>query len=157
MAHTTENNAPATDICKDKELRAIRQKTFAKLKWSPVLNSASRLMGMFGGPLFGTGLLALIGFGGTSVIATTAIIMASVGAALSIMSIAADYISTRIAQDGYLDQTDVGARSNARYLVQELKANNMCLVQEHEQNCRTDGKKWAHTVQTDMQPEPQRH
>ena len=37
-------------------------------------------------------------------------------------------------------------QTNARCLVKELKANNMCLIQEHEHNQREDGKQWQDVV-----------
>lgn len=150
----TGNNPAASNLYKDQEILAIRQQTYSKLKWGPVLSSASQFMGMFGGPLLSAGLLALVGFG---VLTGTAIAITLIGAVLSMGSIAANYIGNRISQDAYLDQTDVGARSNARYIVQEFKANDLCVTtHEHAHNMRADGKKWGDVVTPQEPSDPTR-
>jgi hypothetical protein len=151
MAETTADNTTkpeAGDLCQDETIRTARKKTFAKMKWAPIFYSASRLMGIFGGPMLGSGLLAWIGLGGAAPAVTTiAIVITAVGAALSVLSIAADYLGTRISQDGYLDQTEVGAQSTARHIAKELKANNLVVTEEkHAQNQRADGKSWVQAV-----------
>jgi len=149
MVEQIENNdsSNADSVCKDKDITEKRTKTYSKLMWGPTLNSVAQFFGMFGGPMLGAGLLALIGIGtATPVWSTTAIAVTAVGAMLSIAGVITNYIGTRTQNDGWLDQTEMGALTNARYLVKELKANNMCLTNDHEQNCRKDGKKWAQAV-----------
>jgi hypothetical protein len=154
MAETTENNAPVStdNVCKDSDISAKRRSTYSKLMWGPTLSSLSQLLGMFGGPMLGAGLLALIGFGGAAgAITTAAIVVTAIGAALSIAGVVTNFIGSRSQNDGWLDQTEMGALANARYLVKELKANNMCLTNEHPQNCRADGKEWSQVMR------PQEH
>lgn len=142
---TINNNASAASTLSDADIRAQRQKTYSKIMWGPTLSSAAQMMAMFGGPMLGAGLLALIGMG-SGAVSAAAVVVTAVGATLSIASIITNYIGTRCQNDGWLDQTEMSAMNNAKYLVKELKANNMCLLQEHEQNCRADGKSWQQMV-----------
>jgi hypothetical protein len=85
-----------------------------------------------GGAAVATGIAAI---GGWPVIA-----MLAVGALFVGISVMATYKASRIWQSKQFDAYEVSAQSTAHHLVQELKGNNMCLVEEHK---RADGKSWG--------------
>lgn len=159
MAQQTLNNAPADEICTDKEVLQAKQTMMKKMKWSSVLSSISRVATFIGGPLLagglGVGLTSVItsmsaAGGGLALGAAIGAMAAPVvgtlvaGAAFVALAVGADYAASRMWQAGQFDNLEVNAKSTAHHLVQEMKSNNLCL--EHEQNCRSDGKKWANVV-----------
>lgn len=142
----SENKTPPIDICDDEQVKAARAQTMEKMKWGPMIGSVSRAAAMIGGPLFGTGLMGILVLSKADpTLFMPLAIAATIGAALSLGAIALDYVGTRWSQSAGLDQTEVGAKSTARHLVQELKSNNMCFLktQECEAPARADGKSWA--------------
>lgn len=152
--------ASTSVVSEDAETRVEREKTLKKMKWGPIFNTAARICGMLGGPLWSSGLLAFAVSLGTATagLSTAAIAMVAVGGTFSITSIAIDYVAHRSSQDCSFDQMEVGAHCSAKYLVQELKKNDLCLSTTplHEENARKDGKSWQHVVKTQEHPEIQR-
>jgi hypothetical protein len=151
---TPEERTSSDELCEDESVRKARQLTFNRMKVGPMLNSISKFIGMFGGSMFGAGLIGLIGFGGGSGLATTALAITVVGGVLQTLGIVMDYVATRVWQSTGIDQTEIGALSTAKHLVAELKANSLCLTQERHSSCRKDGKSWAEAVSSS--PEEQR-
>ena len=159
-------------IVTDPEVRAVKTKMMNRLRQNSLLNSVSTIGALIGGPLFAAGIMgvasALFGKVAVTAAATTAatttattaaasagmfaaigglpvVAMLVVGALFVGISVASAYKASRIWQSKQFDNFEVGAKSTAHHLVQELKANNMCLVNEHEHeaNRRADGKSWV--------------
>lgn len=144
--------AATDDLYTDKELAKARDKTMDHLKAGPKLHAVSRFILMIGGPILTAGVMGLIGFGtaGTGLVAGAIL----AGAALTGIGIAIEYNGIRNNQSGHMDQVEVGAKSTARHLVEELKSQNMC--QTFEQNARKDGKSWVQaTGRGDAGQQPQ--
>lgn len=138
-------------IVKDPEILAVKDKMMRKLRKNSLLTSVSTIGALIGGPLFAAGIMgvatALFSAGaatatGLAVIGGLPVLaMLGVGALFVGISVGAAYKASRIWQSKQFDNFEVGAQSTAHHLVQELKANNMCLVEEHK-TARADGKSW---------------
>lgn len=140
------------------ELHEAKQKTFEKMKSAPRLSMISRVCGMLGGPLWGTGMLAIVmsvagAASGGTIPLMYAVGMTVLGGALSLASIAIDYTSTRKMQSHGFDQMELSCKTNAHHLVKELKTNGVMFgvtspaaSMEFDNAPRTDGRKWVEVV-----------
>lgn len=156
--HIQENEEPkpnSDDMFKDAEVRAERDRTMNKMKWGPILNGVSRALGIIGGPVFGFGLMAMLGF--TNIAPSMmgpALTATIVGGVMSVASIAIDYLASRVYQSCGFDHSEVAAKSNAKHLVKELESHNMviaCKDKVGEKGFdtaeRKDGKSWVAVTQ----------
>src|SRR4051812_35013886 len=100
---TVENTPDAGIMCEDAALRKSKAATFDRMKWVPILNSASRFVGMFGGAMFGTGLMGVIGLGN----APAAMVLLVVGVVLQTAGIVMDFVASRVWQSTGIDQTQI--------------------------------------------------
>jgi len=172
------NTAPAADdICNgDGRVRQQKEKLLKRMTWGNVLGAIQSITGMFGGPLWQAGLTGLalgiggvgqsvIGVSGLAALGTPAgialLVITAIGGAFSLTNTAINYYSAEHFQKINFDTMLVGTahstKLSAKTLVNELKANNLCLTENtYEQNCRQDGKEWVQATQPTGQPEHQR-
>ena len=158
MTTTTTNTAiidTKDDLYTDKELKSSRDRAMEHMRHGPRLQAISRFILMIGGPILTAGVIGLIGIGGAAAAGGGIAIAATIiGAALTAIGMYTDYNSSRHYQSGYLDQVEVGAKSTARHLVQELKAQNISM--NFEQNQRQDGMSWVQATSRGDMSLPQR-
>ena len=166
-------NPHSGEVIQDDETLGVKNKVMGHLRTSAVLASVSRVCSFIGAPLFaGSGAMAIgaavtavssgTGTAGFLTALGTAAGGAAAGAAAAIpvlgvlaagiaflgIAVAADYVSSRIWQGSNFDNLELNARSTAHHLVQEIKANNICIQPEKAQeSARSDGKSWAASVQ----------
>jgi membrane protein implicated in regulation of membrane protease activity len=139
------------EMIRDARVLAAKKENMGKLRWSSILSSISTVGAVVGGPLMAAGVIGLASyfFGGATAAATGIASMGMfpivatlvVGALFVGMSVASAYAASRIWQSKQFDNFEINAQSTAHHLVQELKANDMCI--EQEKSTRADGKSWS--------------
>lgn len=159
-------------IARDAEAQAAKRTLMKRLKTNSMMNSVSKVSAFIAGPLFAAGILkaAAIVFEASSFTAGLAAVAAApvtmgilaVGAAFAVAAVAADYAASRSWQSNSIDTQEATAQSNARNLVRELEAHNLCLtnkdnvVTEPTYNQRSDGKTWTQAVKEQQQQQAAR-
>ena len=145
-------------IVRDAEATAAKQTLMKRLKTNSILSSVSRISTFIAGPLFAVGILevAKAAFGGATIavglasVSTAAVGILAIGAAFVAIAVVTDYMALRKGQSNALDSQEVTAQSNARNLVRELEAHNLCLTNKDNVVCeppqRRDGKTWTQAV-----------
>lgn len=143
------------EIFKDKQVLEVKKKMMNKLKWNSMLLSISDTCKFVAGPMFSIGagslITALTVASASAVALPLGIGLMAVAGAMLATAVACGYASSRIWHSGQFDNLEENARSTARHLVEELRQNNMCVI-EHEQNKRADGKTWVQAVTRSGQP-----
>lgn len=131
------------EIIHDKHALEMKRQIMGKMKWNALLSSVAESCKFVAGPLFGCGVGAALAVGGLTLLPIT---LLAVATGFLIAGVASGYASSRIWQSGQFDNFEINAESTARHLVQELKSSRILHHEEHTQNVRADGKKWAQVV-----------
>lgn len=138
---------PPEDFIKDPETLAIKHVLMGKMKQSEVYSSISDSTKSIAGPVLGVGLgMAATALVTGAALPIGALAVIGVGLAITAISVVTGYLSSHVYHGSAFDQSEFNAKDTARHLVNALKENNMCLSEEHEGNCRADGKQWAQVV-----------
>jgi hypothetical protein len=100
-------------------------------------------------PIFVAGPVFGIGIGTVMAVGLGAMSLTILGAALGFLavSVIAGYASSRIWQGTNFDNLEINAQRTADHLVEKLKENNLCLTEEKNVPCRSDGKSWVQVTQ----------
>ena len=96
--------------------------------------------GIAGGLTFTAACAAL------TTVAPIGLVLLGAAALVTGLAIGAQYVASRNYQSANLDSFEMNAKHTAKYMVKELKGNNMCLVDQEPK--RADGKSWATYTQT---------
>ena len=156
------------DIVKDTAVLTSKKKVMGSLRWNSLLNGISTIGALIGGPLFAAGIMgaanalfvegAAVGTGFAAAIGGMPVVaMLGVGALFVGVAVASTYAASRIWQSKQFDNFEINAESTAHHLVKELKANDMCLTDEHATPARADGKTWQQTVIERRAAQQQQH
>lgn len=168
--HGSHRPQDADFISRDAEAAAAKRTLMRRLKTNSMLNSVSKVSAFIAGPLFAAGILkaAAVVFEASTFSAGIAAVAAApvtlgilaVGAAFAVAAVAADYAASRSWQSNSIDTQEATAQSNARNLVREMEAHNLCITSKdnvvHEPPQRRDGKTWAQAVSEQQQQQATR-
>lgn len=68
-----------------------------------------------------------------------------VGAAIAAVAVTVNYFAQVKGQSSYFDNAEFTSKENARHIVKEMEAHNLCITTkpENPDQCRTDGKTWV--------------
>ena len=146
-------------------VRRDEAKFMGKQHMASLFNSIADSMQFMGGVLLATGMaitIPSINFAtvtnlatlGSAIAAASTVGLAFVGVAAVCTAavICARMASSHYYHTGNYKLADIGAKHNAKYIVEELKSQNACIQQEYQQNGRSDGKTW---VQAASEKQPQ--
>lgn len=139
------NPAADPELFADKKILDDKRRVMNHMKWSALLGSIADSCKYVAGPLFGVGIGAALA---ASAITPLAIGLLVAAMGFLTVGVTSGFAATRIGQSGQFDNLELNAQSTARHLVQELKAEKMCMT--YEQNCRADGKKWVQVTSRDQ-------
>ncbi len=150
--HATDTSAERSEIIHDKQALQIKHQVMDKMRKYSMLTSISDSCKFVAGPLFGIGTTLMIS--ALTLAASAALMPIAIGmlvgaAAMLAGGVTTGYFASRMWQSGQFDNLEINAESTARHLVQELKTSRSTTVEEHTQNVRADGKKWAQVVSKD--------
>jgi hypothetical protein len=157
MAETAQQPNSHGIPCDEQTLK-IKQNIMERDKKSNLLNGISGISTFIAGVMIPIGMSTILpavsaaahlGFGAIMTAVggcTVGLAFLGVAAVATVAAIAANYYGSHIYQSAGFDQVDFNAKATAKHLVAALKENNMCFTQEHEQNCRNDGKTWVQAM-----------
>lgn len=156
MAETPKSmcsNVALDGVIDSEHSRAVKSDMMNRLKWNALFHSVSDSAKFIASPLFAMGATILIvgSVGGVAVPIWVGVSILGAAAASLVVGVTTGFFADRIWQEHSVNVSEMNAKSTAKCLVNELKANNLCLTQE-EKPCRNDGKSWQQfTAERDAQ------
>lgn len=156
VVHNTPIIAANDDIQMDASARHEKEKIMGEQHKNSRLYSIAETFQFLAAVMLPVGIGMLIK-GATAVGAMT---FASIGSALAApavfvflgaaavctaIAISSRYAASKHFHNATFNATEINAQHTAKYLVQEMKKENSC-IQEHDANCRADGKAWTQFV-----------
>jgi len=151
------------EVCDTEALRD-KQKVMQKSWWNSVLFSTAETLRAIAAVLTPVGLMVVLKGAidkmsdsvsfvqALGMADTTSLIFAGVALGSTVMAIGAGYLSSRVYHSSNFDALEVNAQHTAKYLVKEIKKETtQPTTVIHEQNCRSDGKRWVEAVGKDQQ------
>ncbi len=140
------------EICDDPQIAHFKDVQQAKFKRHAQLSSIAEAARFVAGPMFAIGastLITALAGAGTALAIPMAIPVALLAIATVALgtSIASTYRASRIWTDGQFNNVEIGAKSMAHHMVQEMQANGLEVV-HHEEARRSDGKNWQEYIST---------
>lgn len=153
----------ADEVCTDEISLRDKRKVMNKQWWNSIFYSTSDTFKFLAAVVLSAGM-GVVGMAiKDAAIAGTASsfsgVMAAIGASpvgLAFLGVAAvctavaigsQFMSSRYFHSGNFDALELNAQHTAKYLIKEIKKQTPTpAIEEHEQNCRADGKQWSQVV-----------